>query len=345
MRRAIFLVPLLLATSTGPGRASDDVLRIPVSFEVTNTAPPGHLSCPADGETYTLPGHITGPRVALESDGSRTISILMSGFDTSGEWGWMLDFAGYDTPVEMAKLGHITLSYDMLGYGAAGGPHGWFECFATQASVTHQMVRQLREGTYTVGQAIAFDDVVLVAHDVAGAIAEIEAYVYKDVDGIVSMIWADQGFTPYITTLAAQRYAVCAAGGDGGVASPLDGYVLFGPPDDEFRRDLIQDMEPAVADELVGRRERSPCGYIYPILPSRAVDKARMAEITVPVLLIYQEHDVVISRDGQNQQAANFSGSDDVTTVFLDTGHWMMFERTAPAFRQTMSDWLHARYP
>ncbi len=340
------IASLLLAGLAQTARATVDVVRLPVSFEVVNSAPEGHLSCLPDNQTYTLNGHITGPRAAFESSLTKTVSILLSGMDTSGEWGWMLPFPGYDTPEEMAKLGHITVSFDMLGYGPGPKPHGYFACFATQASVTHQMVEQLRKGTYIAATPIAFDQVVLIAHDVGGPIAEIEAYYYKDIAGLVVIVWADQGFTPYITELAARRSAVCAAGGDEPIESPLDGYVLFGPPDDEFRRDLIYDMEPAVADALLAHRERNPCGYLIPIPPARAaVDQSRLPEITVPVLLVYQERDIIISREGQEQQASHFTGSVDVRTKFLDIGHWMMFERNADEFRAVLSDWLVEWFP
>jgi pimeloyl-ACP methyl ester carboxylesterase len=75
------------------------------------------------------------------------------------------------------------------------------------------------------------------------------------------------------------------------------------------------------------------------------IDKARASEITVPVLIMFGDEDQLVwTRDGEEQQAANFTGSRDVTTAFIpDAGHFPMLERTAPEFRNVIASWLASR--
>jgi pimeloyl-ACP methyl ester carboxylesterase len=340
--------------SPAPGdtfsRTSREVLRIPVRFAVHNNPAPAGPPCPVDGGSYEVVGHLVGPRRALASAKARTVSVLLSGFDTGGEWGWALkDVPGYDTPAELARMGHGTLSLDMLGYGSSGRPHGTAVCLTTQAEVTHQIVQQLRAGTYTARRRhpMAFSHVVLVSHDVGGTAAQIEASLYQDVNGLVEIVEANQGFTPFIVDHVTRRIPTCLAGGDGSDAKTRgDGYLLYGPEDDEFRRILFANAEPAVIRAVLARRDRNPCGYIVPTLPPAQDDVARLARITFPVLLMYPTEDPVYNREGQEAQAAHFTGSNDVTTAFLEgAGHFPMFERSAPRFRATLSKWLKDRFP
>src|SRR5947208_14608791 len=75
------------------------------------------------------------------------------------------------------------------------------------------------------------------------------------------------------------------------------------------------------------------------------VDKARASEIAVPVLIVFGDKDQLVwTRDGEEQQAANFTGSRDVTTVLVpDAAHFPMLEHSAPQGRQTLARWLTLR--
>jgi pimeloyl-ACP methyl ester carboxylesterase len=219
----------------------------------------------------------------------------------------------------------------------------------TQAEVTHQIVQQLRAGAYTAKRrhAMAFSQVVLVSHDVGGTAAQIESSLYQDVNGLVEIVEANQGFTPFIVDIATRRIPTCTAGGDGADSQTRgDGYLLYGPANPEFRRTLFANAAPTVIRAVLARRDRNPCGYIVPALPPAQDDVARLADITFPVLLMYPTKDPVFSRDGQEAQAGHFTGSNDVTTEFLNgVGHFPMFERSAPHFRARLSKWLSDRFP
>jgi hypothetical protein len=347
------------------------IVDTPVSFDVVNRNGSA-FPCRSDGREYTVHGHVTGPRSDLEGTTvkPRVISVLLTGFD-EGEWTWRFrDVPGYDYPFEMAKFGHTSLSLDMLGFGASGRPQGDDVCWGSQADVNHQIVQQLRRGTYDTVEGVRpvrFSTVLVSAHDSGPAAALIHAYTWpKDIDGISTQIWAHQGFTPYIIDLYARRNAACALGGqraddpNDNPDDPLDdpsrggGYMLYGPPDEQFARDLFYEKraDPKVIEAVVARRRRNPCGHITTVAPVIRRNLTgvpglvpSIKDITVPVLLIFPgPDDPVIDRDGQASEAANFTGSDDVTTVWMDSGHFMELETCAPSFRAFTASWIHARW-
>jgi acetylornithine deacetylase/succinyl-diaminopimelate desuccinylase-like protein len=75
---------------------------------------------------------------------------------------------------------------------------------------------------------------------VGGEVAEIEAYSYKDIDGLILVTFAEQGFTPYIV----ERSTIAAFGT---CTESADGYAHF-ISDQEFRTLLFYnhyDVQPA----------------------------------------------------------------------------------------------------
>jgi pimeloyl-ACP methyl ester carboxylesterase len=332
---------LAIAGPIGSASAYD----LPVSFQHIKNINDSGVPCESDGADYTVRGHLTGPRSTLTGPKGAEITLYLYGFD-AGEWNWRFTAVpGYNFPAEMAAKGHVSLTIDMLGYGASGYPNGFQSCIGSQAAVTHQLVQRLRNHEYTVDKPgvapISFQKVALVGHDVGGAVAQIEAYSYKDIDALVVMTFADQGFTPFVEEIFAKRSLVCAQGGEDAKPGGPGGYILFGPPDTEFREKLFFNAEEAVIDATLAQRERNPCGYLSSVLTVLTVDQARLPEVQAPVLLIYGEEDPVLTRQGQDEQQSHFSGSSDKTTVHLaNTGHFPMLERTVPVLRKVVSEWL-----
>src|SRR3954471_21692959 len=105
--------------SPAPARAADQsVVELPVSFHVRNTNTSVD-PCLSDGADYTVKGHITAPQGALATGRSPAITLYLYGYD-GGEWNWHLKgVPDYDYAAEMAKLGHVSLTIDELGYGAS----------------------------------------------------------------------------------------------------------------------------------------------------------------------------------------------------------------------------------
>src|SRR5256714_835158 len=335
---AVLAAVAWISSSGAPARAADTqsaaggIVEVPVAFQVVNSdtsGAPCNPARPSDGKTYTVRGHLTGPRGALLAPHSGAVTLYLFGYE-GGEWNWHLkNVSGYDYAAEMARLGHVSLTIDELGYGASGRPNGNDTCMGAQADVAHQIVSQLRAGSYTLGSGpgISFAAVTLAGHDVGGQIAEIEAYSYKDIDRLILATWADQGLTPWILQRGTQ------AGLDWCPQTP-SGYVHF-VSEQEFRELLFYDADPQVIEAANSLRNPNPCGMIGSAGPSIAVDKARTPEVRVPVLIVFGANDTLVwTRQGQEQQQDNFTGTTDKTTVFVPrAGHFPMLEKTAPAFR------------
>jgi pimeloyl-ACP methyl ester carboxylesterase len=276
------------------------------------------------------------------------VTLYLFGYD-AGEWNWRLRAVrGYDHAFEMARRGHVSLTIDELGYDSSDHPPGMATCVGAQADVAHQIVRMLRTGRYVARRRRApmFSRVVLAGHDIGGLAAEIEAYSYKDIDGLIQVTWADQGQTPYIVeraTVSAFEWCTTDAqrAEDADPASP-SGYHYFTQSPQEFREKLFFQPDPRVLDAATRLRNRNPCGLIRSAPNGVWVDLARAREITVPVLIVFGAEDTLVwSRDGERAQEQNYPASHDRTTVFVPAaGHFPMLERTAPVFRKALAAWL-----
>src|SRR6185437_10767633 len=196
----LVLTGLLLGLGAARASAQSSV-EIPVSFQVknTNSSQSPCTSGVPDGAMYTIRGHISGPQAALASGRSDLITVYLFGYE-AGEWNWHLKgVPGYDYAAEVARSGHVSLTLDELGYGASGHPaNGNETCQGGEADTIHQVIQKLRKGEYTLPDSptIKFSKVVLAGHDVGGEVAEIEAYSYFDMDGLILVTFAEQGFTP-----------------------------------------------------------------------------------------------------------------------------------------------------
>ena len=323
-----------------PARAADQsIVELPVSFQVRNTNTSAD-PCFSDGAGYTVKGHITAPQGALATGRAPAITVYLYGYE-GGEWNWHLKgIPGYDHAAEMAKLGHVSLTVDELGYGASGRPRdGNLTCQGAEADVVHQIVQQLRSGKYALGTGggIQFEKVILAGHDVGGQVANIEAYSYFDVDGLLIVTFADQGFTPWIierATVAANDWCTTST----------TGYVHYVSAE-EWRTLLFYDADPSVVDATDALRNENPCGIIRSTPQAVPIDLAHDGQIKVPVLVVFGGKDTLVwTREGQEQQQDNY-GSTDKSTVFIPkAGHFIMFERTAPLFRSAVSNWLNSRF-
>src|SRR5437764_8521227 len=340
---AVFV--LALAPSAAARHRVEPVRSIPVRFRVANTNRSG-IPATSDGKTYTVRGHLTGPRRVLAHP--HAVTLYFFGYD-AGEWNWRLtDVKGYNHPREMARRGHVSVTIDELGYDSSDHPEGMGTCMGAQADMAHQIVGMLRSGRYGARgrRAPRFSEIVLAGHDVGGLVAEIEASVYRDVDALVEVTWAEQGFTPFIVERATvSSFDWCTTDpqrAENGQPGSPSGYHYYTSSPQEFAQKLFFAPDPRVLAAALRRRNRNPCGMIRSAPDGVFVDKVRASEITVPVLIVFGAQDTLVwSRDGERQQQDNFPRSRDKTTVFIPrAGHFPMLERTAPKFRRVLGGWL-----
>jgi alpha/beta hydrolase family protein/hemolysin type calcium-binding protein len=187
VRRGLAAAVCCLASTSASAAAAPQgavsagaIADLPVAFQVRNTNTSG-LSCPSDGAEYTVRGPSSGPASALASRGTRAVTLYLHGFN-AGEWMWRPPgVPELDHSAALARLGHVSVTVDRLGYDTSDHPQGFQSCLCSQADIAHQLVGKLRRGDYAVTGArpTTFPKVVLAGHDSGGAIAEIEAYSYR----------------------------------------------------------------------------------------------------------------------------------------------------------------------
>ena len=103
---------------------------------------------------------------------------------------------------------------------------------------------------------------------------------------------------------------------------------------------------PALVANVIRYRRRNPCGDVSSALPGFSADMTHLGEVRVPVLIAAGGSDVAFASTGVRHQRAFFTGSNDVTVKILaNTGHFPMFERSAPRFRALVSNWLRRHTP
>jgi CSLREA domain-containing protein len=334
----------------------DGVVELPVEFQVVNSNTSG-AACPADNGQYTLGAKLVGPESVIYGPGPRAITVYVHGFSSS-EPNWAFKLVdGYDLPVELAKLGHVSLNINRLGYSPSDHTPGMMSCMGTAADVLHQIVGQLRNPGAALpdGERAGFSKVVIAGHDSGGTIVEVEAYSYKDIDGLFVTAFADTGFSETVTEWSIGAGALCLQGGQ-----PSDqgapNYHTFPPMTDEefandealLRRifyntdeDVFQAVKQAIA---TGGRQLNPCGDLPSVPGAVASNLARLHEIAVPVLYLLGDHDIAFTEEGGRRQGGLYSGSRDVTSVIMEeTPHFWMWGRTAPEARRILSDWLCTR--
>jgi hypothetical protein len=339
-------------------RAADTILELPVSFQVVNTNTSG-AACPFDGLPYTVRGHLVGPQSIIYGPGPRAITFYVHGFSSSEpNWSFKL-VPGYDLPVEMAKLGHVSLVINRLGYSPSEHPPGLESCIGSAADVVHQIIGQLRSpeagARLSDGTRVVFSKVALAGHDTGATVAEVEAYSYKDIDGLFISAFANTGFTQKITEWSFKAGAVCLQGGQPSDQGAPNYHYFPAITDEEFSQDepllreifpytdetVFQAVKQAIADH---KRQLNPCGDINSVPGTVPIDMARLNEVTIPVLIFVTDSDFAFSKEGLERERTFFSGSSDVSSPFLpQTPHFWMWGQTAPMGREIESDWLCAR--
>lgn len=339
--RLVGLCLALLIPPATPARAGGDaVTTLAVEFTVRNrnrTLVP----CLADGRNYQVQGHLVHPGGTLPS--ALTLYLHGLGF---GEFFWRFPVPGYDFAHEMALLGHASLVIDRLGYDASGHPDGRKLCIGGHADVAHQVIQQLRAGSYSVagGTPTPISRIALVGHSLGGAVAEVEAYSFKDVDALGILAFADLGATPDAVLGLTGATLECALGGRAAEPGSAKGYAPFGANAAQFQRFMFHDADPAVVAQATALRNPDPCGDFLSVLPANlltTVHLAALRDIRVPAFLLCAQNDALFQPAGCPAQRTLMSGITAFTSVMIpDMGHAVTLERHAPEVRAALSAWL-----
>jgi pimeloyl-ACP methyl ester carboxylesterase len=336
---AALLVPGV-AGSAAPATAAP--LSVPVqsravSFQVHNSNR-SMVPCLSDGAAYTIVGHLVGPPARRGDDNmARPVVLDLHGLGF-GEFFWSFDaVAGYNWANTLAERGVASVVIDRIGYGGSGRPPGTQSCIGAQADVAHQIVQELRSGSYALegGEALRFGRVALAGHSAGGAITQIEAYSFRDVDGVMVLSFSDLVGSPRTYTALAQAAVTCLGGGN------PPGHAPFGQSDADFQALMFHDADPKVVAAVTAMRNPEPCGDDASLLTAIVTDVREVPTITVPVLLLIGDHDAVFPPPALESQRRLFAGSHDVTAVTIpDTGHAVTVERSAGATRDAAVSWL-----
>jgi pimeloyl-ACP methyl ester carboxylesterase len=353
MRRIpLFLLTALFAFTAAPAVAGAKFTRVgsfPVTFTVQNVDR-SKLVCGADGATYRIEGHITGPKAKLRASRSRkaAVTLYLHGLGF-GEWFWHPDGAPgaviprkLDYALNQAEAGHVSVTVDRLGYDRSGHPEGNNVCLGSQADIAHQIVQELRSGSYAVAgrKPTRFKKVALTGHSIGAEVAMIEAYSFKDIDALIDASFSFQNLPRAQIAFGPTRDA-CLAGGEPAEPGAPSGYAYFGQPTDaDFKAVMFASPPPP---PLLALRNRDPCGDTNSIIPALIQQQSQLGNVKVPVLVICGTRDVLYAPLGCESQAGRFKRSRRVTVqIVRNAGHAITFDRPA-RFRRKVSRWLKRR--
>lgn len=330
-------------TASSPADPSPAVSELRVSVDITNTNR-SQVPCDSDGEAYTVKGVLVGPAALLSQRRipAATLYVHALGF-TSYYWHFTAD-PEYDHVTQMARLGHVGLVHDRIGYGDEPRPDGMQSCYGSDADITAQLVTALKQGSYSVegGAPIAVDRVAVASHSQAGLIVQPMAYSFDVADALVLTSWTDEGNRPEVFREAATTAQDCLASGVTGEPAPF--YAYYPRSDEAFRSLSFHQSPEDVAAAATALRQPDPCGQGGSLAATLLADREGLAQIDVPVLLAYGAQDAYRQPEAAAAHAAKFTGSPDVTLEVLeDTGNALALESSAGEFRALLAGWLCAR--
>ena len=320
--------PAAATASNNGHRGSQRVTQIPISFEVRNVNR-SKVACASDGATYTVRGHLVAPSRGLRARRQPATTLYLHGL-SFGEFFWNFQQAqDYNYAVDEARLGHSSVVIDRIGYNSSDKPNGFQVCVGSRADMAHQMVLALRSGKYHLDGRAApqFRKVALAGHSYGGQIAQVEAYSFGDIDGLVVMGYSDRVQSDLLKQNAAYAADVCATGGLRVGATGPAGYAPFGPPEGAPAA-LFATAEPSVESAAVQQLTIDPCGDTAYFNQAVDVDLANLASVTVPVLVVAGSSDALFPPPAVPDQAALFTGSPRVEqTTLPGIAHAIALER------------------
>lgn len=322
--------------------AAQAVADIPVSFRVQNINR-SDVPCASDGRTYTVRGRIVGPADDIRARRIGAATMYLHGL-SFGEFFWDFRQAkGYDYAHEQATRGQVSVVIDRLGYGSSDKVDGNAVCVGSRADMTHQMVQQLRSGDYQTspsGRTPKVRDVYLAGHSYGGQIAQVEAYSFGDIAGLVVIGYSDRVQSDVLKASAAYAAGVCATGGVPVGGGGPTGYAPFGPPSGAAAA-LFNSARPRVRQAGLTQLTVDPCGDTASFAAATEIDLARIGSVRVPVLVVGGGQDALFPKPAARDQVSLFTGSRDVTgRTLARTAHAFTLEQSHQQFANVVRRWL-----
>jgi hypothetical protein len=331
MAIAVVLGGLTLATPAAhaqpipaarPGCARHDLA-------VTLTPSPG-------ASRYRLAGWLCQPART-----TTTVQLLVPGLTYTHQY-WTGVGPRTDYTAAALAAGDAVYLVDRISTGASGRPPADQVTTSTEATVTHQVVRALRDGTLA-----RFARVVGVGHSYGSVIWMAEAATYHDVDalvltGLLHDIRVDE-MTRFITDLypaaADPKFADTA---------PPDGYLTTRSGS---RPGYFFDPDTAVHGAADWDEQTKTTATTGELTFTPDDELAYSRAISAPVLLVMGETDVLFCGAGQpcttpadicqREHTAYPPGTALAATTIPRTGHSINLHRTAPLAFTAINTWLH----
>ncbi|MEV6848838.1 alpha/beta hydrolase [Actinoplanes sp. NPDC051411] len=299
---------------------------------VTLTPGPGSPS-------YRLAGWLCQPARATS-----TVQLLRPGLTYTHRY-WTGLSAPTDYTAAALAAGDAVYLIDRIGTGASDRPPADQVTTGTEATVTHQAVRALRDGS--LGR---FTRVVGIGHSYGSVIWMAEAATYHDVDALVLTGLLHDIRVGEMTQFVTDLYPA-ASDPKFAASAPPDGYLTTRPGS---RPGYFLNPDTAVSG-APGWDEQSKTTATSGELTFTPDDElAYSRAITVPVLFAVGATDALFCGPGQpcataadicQRERAAFPPGTALSAVTVpETGHSINLHRTAPLAFAAITAWLHHQH-
>ena len=329
------------------------VKQTPACFSVTN--PPRETGLPPT--TYAMRGTLFS-RGPLRADSVVIVFLHGGGWDAAS---WLRN-PEHAMPVALAESGYAVITYDRLGQGdsrpAQSGPaQGW--TFPDHADTLHQLVAHLRAGTATkfdgsscdasakLGPAV--EKVVLTGVSLGGALVDLYATRFGDVQAIIPQDWSNMGpANPEPFVYIGRALTMLDA----------DGYALFPSTKDDCRKLIFH--EPGTKTGLVdqvclGAFRRTAASELTNLGEAMALTKDNVKNVSAStaVLLTWADQSLPF-KPLNNQLPDPRKGEYEMwrtdcpcranveTWTQKDAGHGMHMHQSAPSLTARIIEFLEA---